>query len=66
MTRDEAMSIAIEALGYVLDNDTEYLSEDAEARYVEAMRVLNPPLCDECASGGLCGTRKRFGSCTGR
>lgn len=45
MTHKEARDIAAEALGYVLDNDTEYMDDEAVRAYQEAHRLLavEPP-----------------------
>jgi hypothetical protein len=40
-------------------------ADDVKAAALAALQVaLN--LCAECEAGGMCGTRRRFGSCTGR
>lgn len=54
MTRANAMSVAVDALGYVLENDTDYLSADAEAEYGQAYAVLTAaPTNEERADHGF-------------
>jgi hypothetical protein len=47
MTADQALSIAVEALHYALENDSDYLSDETVAEWEEAARVLAAPPPDD-------------------
>lgn len=57
MTREEALDAAVEALEYVLDNDTDYLAGPVVAQWSEAYRVLNENTCEGCADCEFPGVR---------
>lgn len=48
MTREEALAVAVTALHYVLDNDTDYLERGAIEEFSEALTVLSTPEPGKC------------------